>query len=420
MSKKALGCVIIDDSLFIRETISRLITEAGHHVIGTFHNGEKFLKHLGTIHPDVVFIDIILPNITGLELLEIIMHRSSKEKIIMLSGVAQGDAVSAALRLGAIDFIQKPVSKERLVGILTKLSDTLEIPSVEELSTIGVGCMILSAFFEEIVAHASTTVQDVIKLQTTSILRDIQKNSPSMLDIDLDAHIIAPSTELWGKYTEEETFATLTKIPQELEYELQFLYEEEFVKNLIYRSIVTMASKNRIARLFELVPPDLIGLPEIPIFDDPALIFVSKAGTTYTALDAAMSIAVLHVTDMGPEVLLKLNQNLLTDEEYMRNSIFFYTLVGQGDSFQEGLFGPLPVTSENPDLSSLIYSCEIERKLILICIYYSPVAEGIVSDYTRISFLIKTRLAAVSVIDDISGSMLRRILDDIIQYLLEN
>ncbi|MHA2249337.1 MAG: response regulator [Candidatus Kariarchaeaceae archaeon] len=416
----SLECVIIDDSLFIRETVSKMIIDAGHKIVGTFENGESFLRQLGELNPDLIFLDIILPNITGLELLEIITTRSANEKIIMLSGVAQGDAISAALRLGAIDFIQKPVSKDRLFSLLSKLSDTFEMPSVEELSTIGVSCMILTSFFEELIAHSSATLRSVIKQQISSILEDFKSNTQGMLSIDVYNALIEPDPELWGKYSEEETLEILSKMHKELCFELQFLYDEEFVNNLLDQTILTMSSRKRISLLFELVSPTVIGLPKLPSLTDPSLATVSKAGTTYDELDNAMSIAVLNVSDMGPSVVLKLNKNLLTDEEYMRNSIFFYTLVGYDDAFQEGLFGPLPVTSSLASLSSLIYSCRIEGQLILLCIYYTPVAEGIVSDYNRISFIIKTRLTNLTYVDDITKAMLRRILDDIIQYLIEN
>ena len=122
--------------------------------------------------------------------------------------------------------------------------------------------------------------------------------------------------------------------------------------------------------------------------------------------------------DQGPNVIMKLNDHLLSEVEYMRNSIFFFTLVGQGENFQEGLFGPLPVTSENP-LSSLVYAAKINDILVLFCIYFTDVAERIVSDYNRISFLIKTRITALKDIKELTNAVLKRIMEDIIHYLLE-
>lgn len=396
-----------------------MIEGAGHNVIATFENGELFLEQFETLKVDIIFLDIILPKITGLELLETITQKSTNVKIIMLSGVAQADAISAALRLGAIDFIQKPISKDRLFSLFSKLSDTMAMPSVEELSTIGVGCMIMTAFLDELMAHSSATLRKIIKQQTTTILEDFKENTSGMMRIDILNAVIEPDPELWGQYSESETLSKLSQIPQEISYELQFMYDEEFVTNLLNQAILTMSSKKRVTNLFDLVSPTIVGLPELPSLQDPTLTTVSKAGTTYDELNDATSIAVLNITDMGPEVILKLNKNLLSDEEYMRNSIFFYTLIGEDDRFQEGLFGPLPVSSKKQALSSLIYACRIEGKLILLCFYYTEVAEGIVSDYNRISFIIRTRLTNLANVDDITKTMLRRILDDIINYLLE-
>ncbi len=416
----SLNCIIIDDSLFIRETVSSMITEIGHNVIATFENGEHFIDQIDDLNANVIFLDIILPKITGLELLEIITKRSSNEKIIMLSGVAQSNAISAALRLGAIDFVQKPISIGRLRKLFSILSDTKEIPSVEELSTIGVGCMILSAFFQELSAHSSATLRSIIKQQRNSILEEFKQESQGMLIIDVEKAVIEPDPELWGQFGEAETLGKLAQIPNELMFELQYLYDKQFVKNLINQSILTMYSKSRLAKLFEMVSPNIVGLPKLPVLEDPTLTTVRRAGTTYDELNGAMSLAVLNITDMGPEVILKLNKNLLTDEEYMKNSIFFYSLVGEDDQFQEGLFGPLPVTSTIQGLSSLIYACRVEGKLILLCLYYTEVAEAIVSDYNRISFIVKARFANLLRVNDITRGILRHILDDIIYYLLEN
>ncbi|MHA2100266.1 MAG: response regulator, partial [Candidatus Kariarchaeaceae archaeon] len=128
---ESLGCVIIDDSLFVRETVTRMINESGHQVIATFEEGQEFLDKSQFLNPDVLFLDIILPNITGLELLETLSKTNPEIKVIMLSGIAQSEAISAALRLGAIDFMQKPVSKERLTGLLKKIAEDIEVPSVE-------------------------------------------------------------------------------------------------------------------------------------------------------------------------------------------------------------------------------------------------------------------------------------------------
>ncbi|MFV2016788.1 MAG: response regulator, partial [Candidatus Heimdallarchaeota archaeon] len=342
----------IDDSLFIRETVSRMIIEAGHQVIATFEEGQEFLDKFQFLNPDVLLLDIILPNITGLELLEKLNKINTDIKIIMLSGIAQSEAISAALRLGAIDFMQKPVSKERLIGLLKKIADDIELPSMDEISTIGVATTIITVFLEELAAHASSTLRHVIEQQGSTILEDIQKNSQGMLRIDTFDRTVALDPALWGVHTEESVINVLKQIVVDLQFELQFLYSDDFISNLFVNAINTMSAKRQLAYLFEYLSPEKIGLPKLVVHEEGKVTTVSKAASSYDEYSTAISLAVLNVIDHGPEVVVKLNDHLLSEVEYMRNSIFFYTLVGQGENFQEGLFGPLPVTSEN-QLSSL-------------------------------------------------------------------
>ncbi|MCE7737558.1 MAG: response regulator [Candidatus Heimdallarchaeota archaeon] len=415
---ESLGCVIIDDSLFVRETVSRMIKESGHQVIASFEEGQEFLDNSQFLNPDVLFLDIILPNITGLELLEKLNERKTDIKVIMLSGIAQSEAISAALRLGAIDFMQKPVSKERLVGLLNKIADDIEPQSVEDISTIGVASNIITVFLEELAAHTSSTLRHVIEQQASTILEDIQKTSQGMLKIDTFDRTINIDPALWGVHTEETVINVLKQIVVDLQFELQFLYSDEFISNLFVNAINTMSSKRQLAHLFEYLAPEKIGLPELVVPEEGKVTTVPKAASSYDEYSSGISLAALNVTHHGPDVVAKLNEHLLTEVEYMRNSIFFFTLVGQGENFQEGLFGPLPVTSEIK-VSSLVYAAKIEDDLILICIYFTDVAERIVSDYNRISFLIKTRITALKSTSDVNKGVLNRILDDLIQYLLE-
>ncbi|MHA2089402.1 MAG: hypothetical protein ACW98K_00975, partial [Candidatus Kariarchaeaceae archaeon] len=292
------------------------------------------------------------------------------------------------------------------------------VPSVEEISTIGVATTIITHFLDELTAHSSSTLRHVIEQQTATILEDIQKSSQGMLKIDTFEKTIALDPELWGVHTEDEVINALKQIIIDLQFELQFLYSDEFIANLFINAINTMASKRQLSYLFEYLSPENIGLPTLVEHDANKVTTVSKAASSYQEYSNGISMAVLNVTDHGPEVVIKINDHLLSELEYMRNSIFFYTLVGQGDNFQEGLFGPLPVTSETP-VSSLVYAAKIKEQLILFCIYFTDVAERIVSDYNRISFLIKTRITSLESVKDVNKSIVNRIMDDIIQYLLE-
>ena len=328
-----LKCIIIDDSLFIRETVKSIIESSGHDVIALFENGPSFLNTIYKYDPDIIFCDIILPEMTGLDLLPLISEGFPFAKTIMLSGVTQGEAISAALRLGAIDFIQKPVDKDRLISLLDKLASSTTVPSVEELSLIGVGCTILNGFFEELTAHASTTLLLVIDQQIKSIMSDVHEMAEGMFKIDLATRQIEPDPDLWGKYTEEDVIQDLKKIPEELRFELEFLYETDFISNLFHQAIMTLSSKSRYSQLFGKVPPEMVGLPPLPELKSPSDTIVSKAGTTHEELKSSISVALFVFDKMGPNIVESLNEDLIPGHELMKNSIFYYSLIGEEGAY---------------------------------------------------------------------------------------
>ena len=102
--------LIIDDSAFMRRVISDIInSDSRCIVVGTAKNGKEGLERIAELNPDVITLDIEMPVMDGLEMLEQLMKINPKP-VIILSAVAQQAAIATlrALELGAIDFITKP------------------------------------------------------------------------------------------------------------------------------------------------------------------------------------------------------------------------------------------------------------------------------------------------------------------------
>lgn len=403
-----------------------MIFKQGHTVIAEFSSGISFLENIDHLEADIVFLDLILPKMNGIEVLRAMKDAVNNFKIVILSGVTQGNAISTALKEGAVDFISKPVTNDKLTDIFNKFSSEYTFPSIEELSEIGVGCEIISQFLTELQAHSTSTITELIQNQSVSILEYYTKNKPDMFIVDLNKLKIKPSPELWGTYTEEEIFEELIKIPTDLKFELSFMHSEDFISNLFNQSIETLASKKKVLQLLELVNPERLGLPPIPSVSDSDASNLGRAASTFNELDESLGISLFAIGMRGPEVIIHQNPDMLDEGEVMKNSIFYYTLVGDDEEgFQEGLFGPLPVTSSKASLSALVYpflkksnSDNTNEKLIL-CLYYSANADRIVSDYNRINSIIKSRLTTVDYFQEIDKIIVRNILDDVINYLLE-
>ncbi len=420
-----LHCVIVDDSAFVRQMTSKIIEEIGHKVVGNYDNGVSFLRDLPGLSPDIVFLDLILPSISGIEVMREAIKIKNDLKIIILSGMSQSGAVSAALQEGAVDFISKPVSRERLNKLLSKFTEDSIIPNVEELSTIGVACNLVSLFFEEILAHSSTSLKELIRNQAQSILEFYLQEAQGMLIIDVNNLEIKLDPDIWGNYSEEQVFKLLAKIPSDLKYELEFMHQKEVIHNLFSQTVMTMLSKSKNAKMFAIVPPEKIGLPKAGKLTPYQESILKTAATTFDELDHNISIALFVIDEMGPRVLVHQNPDMLSETDVMKNSIFYYTLISQANITQS-LYGPLPATSENENISSLIFSFKGKSrdddtdKVLLLCIFYTDVAESLVSDYKRISFIIKSRINQIRYIEDFDKSLLRYLSNDIIEYLLDN
>lgn len=111
MSSERPTVLVVDDSALMRQIIRELIVESGEFdVIGTARNGQEALERVHALNPDIVTLDIEMPELDGLQALGYIMSETPRP-VIMLSAadtVDGRDATVRALELGAVDFVRKP------------------------------------------------------------------------------------------------------------------------------------------------------------------------------------------------------------------------------------------------------------------------------------------------------------------------
>lgn len=117
MAKKIL---IVDDAAFMRLTLKNLVEEIGYEVIGEATNGEEAVAKYADLQPDIVTMDITMPEMSGLEALKEIINIDETASIIMCSAMGQQTMVLDAIKSGAKDFIVKPFNKERIEEALSK------------------------------------------------------------------------------------------------------------------------------------------------------------------------------------------------------------------------------------------------------------------------------------------------------------
>lgn len=124
MSKK-FKVLIVDDSSFSRAYLSKMVTEAGHLASAEASSANEALKLLEEQTFDVVITDIVMPEITGIQLTEKISKKYNHLHVIVVSSLSQEHIILEAITAGATDFIPKPVSLEQINDSLSKINKLL-------------------------------------------------------------------------------------------------------------------------------------------------------------------------------------------------------------------------------------------------------------------------------------------------------
>lgn len=112
--------LVVDDAIFMRTAVKKILGEAGFEIIGEAENGEIAISKYGELNPDVVIMDITMPVMDGISAAKTILQRDPNAKIIMCTALGQQNLVIEALQAGAKDYIVKPFQPERVVQGISK------------------------------------------------------------------------------------------------------------------------------------------------------------------------------------------------------------------------------------------------------------------------------------------------------------
>lgn len=113
--------LIVDDAAFMRVTIKNMLEKNGYSVIGEAENGKVAVLKFNELKPDIVTLDITMPEMDGLAALKAIMQINSDAKIVMMTAMGQQGMVKEAVMSGAKGFIVKPFKEETVIAALAKL-----------------------------------------------------------------------------------------------------------------------------------------------------------------------------------------------------------------------------------------------------------------------------------------------------------
>lgn len=113
--------LIVDDAKFMRMTLGNMLKNGGHEVVGEAENGKEAVERFKELAPDLVTMDITMPEMSGLEAVKLIKEISSEAKVIMCSAMGQQKMVVEAIEAGAKDFIVKPFDEARVLEAISRV-----------------------------------------------------------------------------------------------------------------------------------------------------------------------------------------------------------------------------------------------------------------------------------------------------------
>ena len=126
MNMKPLRIVVVDDAPFIRDAIKTILIRAGHSIVGEAGNGNEAVKVALETKPDVVIMDIVMPEKSGIQATKEILESLPKTRILGCSTLDQEFLVTKAIEAGVVDFIQKPFDAAKVRSIFEDISKKLE------------------------------------------------------------------------------------------------------------------------------------------------------------------------------------------------------------------------------------------------------------------------------------------------------
>lgn len=107
--------LVVDDAIFMRTILKKMLEEAGYNVVGEAGNGAQAIEMAQKLQPDIITLDITMPEMDGIKAIEQILKVSPNSKIIMCSAMGHQSKVVEAVKAGAKDFIVKPFEKNRVL-----------------------------------------------------------------------------------------------------------------------------------------------------------------------------------------------------------------------------------------------------------------------------------------------------------------
>jgi two-component system chemotaxis response regulator CheY len=108
--------IIVDDIYFVRKTIQEILLQAHYEVIAEAENGASAVDLYSKLRPDLVTMDVVMPDMSGIEACQKILKINDQAKVIMISAMGQESIMMEAIEAGACDYLLKPFSSQDILN----------------------------------------------------------------------------------------------------------------------------------------------------------------------------------------------------------------------------------------------------------------------------------------------------------------
>ncbi len=118
-AKSSFRYLVVDDSEFARRNMTKILASVGGEAAGFAVNGREAIDQYMKLKPDLVFMDITMPEMEGVEAVQGIMDRDATARIVMVSSNGYQEMIKAALDSGAKHFLTKPVEPKQVASVVS-------------------------------------------------------------------------------------------------------------------------------------------------------------------------------------------------------------------------------------------------------------------------------------------------------------
>jgi len=113
--------LVCDDAIFMRTMIADILSGAGYEVVGEAETGLQAIERYRALNPDLVTMDIVMPDMGGIDAVREIVRQDPNAKILMCSAMGQQALVVEAIQAGAKDFVVKPFQPSRVLEAVQRV-----------------------------------------------------------------------------------------------------------------------------------------------------------------------------------------------------------------------------------------------------------------------------------------------------------